>query len=164
MGEKKTIEVLISGGQATGGPPIGPSLGPLGVNVFAVVSKINELTKDFAGIKVPVMIIVDVETKEFEVKVGVPTTAALIISELKASKGSGEPKSKKVGNLSMEQVLKIAKTKSSKLLAKTLKAAVKEVLGSCISVGVTINGKDPKIVQKEVDEGMYDEFFIEKPT
>jgi len=111
MGEKKTIDALVPGGQASGGPPLGPALGPLGVNVLAIVTKINEATKSFAGMKVPVKIIVDVETKEFEVVVGTPTMSALIVSELGIGKGSGNPKAEKVGNLSLEQVLRIAGVK-----------------------------------------------------
>jgi len=159
MGEKKIIEALVAGGQATAGPPLGPALGPLGLNVMTVVNKINELTKDFSGMKVPVKIIVDVETKEFEVEVGTPTASALIIKELKIEKGSGDPGKEKVGNLSFEQVVKIAKMKRPELLAKDLKGAVKEILGSCVSMGVTVEGKDPKEVQKEIDEGKYDEVF-----
>jgi len=152
---KKVVEALVAGGQATAGPPLGPALGPLGVNVLAIVNKINEVTKDYAGMKVPVKVTVDTETKEFEVTVGTPTTSALIVSELKIEKGSGSPKAQKVGNLSMEQVVRIAKIKQAELLAIGLKAAVKEVLGSCVSMGVTVEGKDPKEVQKEVDEGKH---------
>ncbi|RJS79982.1 50S ribosomal protein L11 [Candidatus Bathyarchaeota archaeon] len=159
MPEKKVIELLVSGGQATAGPPLGPALGPLGVNVLAVVNKINELTKDYGGMKVPVKVTVDPETKEFEVEVGTPTTSALIVSELKIEKGSATPNTQKVGNLTLEQVLKIAKLKRPELLSKTLKAAAKEVLGSCVSMGVTVEGKDPREVQKEIDEGKYDEIF-----
>jgi len=152
---KKVVEALVAGGQATAGPPLGPALGPLGVNVLAIVNKINEVTKDYAGMKVPVKVIVDTETKEFEVTVGTPTTSALIVSELKIEKGSGSPKAQKVGNLSMEQVVRIAKMKQAELLSPNLKAAVKEVLGSCVSMGVTIEGKEPKEVQKEIDEGKH---------
>jgi large subunit ribosomal protein L11 len=161
MTEKKVIEALISGGQATAGPPLGPALGPLGVNVLAIVNKINEVTKDFAGMKVPVKITVDTETKKFEVTVGTPTTSALIVSELKIEKGSSTPKTEKVGNLTMEQVVRIAKIKRGEVLAKTLKGAVKEILGSCVSMGVTVEGKDPKEVQKEIDQGKYDEMLAE---
>jgi len=153
---KKVVEALVAGGQATAGPPLGPALGPLGVNVLAIVNKINEVTKDYAGMKVPVKVIVDTETKEFEVTVGTPTTAALIVSELKVEKGSGSPKAQKVGNLDMAQAVKIAKMKSAELLSTNLKAAIKEVLGSCVSMGVTVDGKDPKDVQKEINEGKYD--------
>jgi len=162
MSEKKVIEALISGGQATAGPPLGPALGPLGVNVLAIVNKINEVTKDFAGMKVPVKITVDTETKEFEVTVGTPTTSALIVSELKIEKGSGTPKTERAGDLTMEQLIRVAKAKQSEVLARNLKASVKEILGSCVSMGVTVEGKDPKDIQKEIDQGKYDELLEEK--
>jgi len=162
MTEKKVIEALVNGGQATAGPPLGPALGPLGVNVLAIVNKINEVTKDFAGMKVPVKITVDTETKEFEITVGTPTTSALIVSELKIEKGSATPKTEKVGDLTMEQLTRIAKIKQSEVLAKTLKGAVKEILGSCVSMGVTVEGKDPRDVQKEIDDGKYDELLERK--
>ncbi len=156
MADKKIVELLVSGGQATAGPPLGPALGPLGVNVMMIVNRINELTKDYAGMKVPVKVAVDPETKVFDVSVGTPTTSALIVSELKIEKGSGTPHSTKVGNLTMEQVLRITKIKRHELLAKNLKLAAKEVLGSCVSMGVTVEGKDPREIQKEIDEGKYD--------
>jgi large subunit ribosomal protein L11 len=156
VSEKKMIEALVSGGQATAGPPLGPALGPLGVNVLAIVNKINEITKSYAGMKVPVKITVDIETKEFEVSVGTPTTSALIVSELGVEKGSGAPNTEKIGNLSLQQAVKIAKLKHSELLARNLKYAVKEVLGSCVSMGVTVEEKDPREVQKEIDEGKHD--------
>jgi len=155
MTEKKIVDLLISGGQATAGPPLGPALGPLGVNVLEIVNKINELTKDYAGMKVPVKVTVDPETKEFDVSIGTPTTSALIVRELKIEKGSGTPNTEKVGNLTMEQVIRISKLKRPELLAKTLKAAAKEALGSCVSMGVTVEGKDPREVQKEIDEDKY---------
>ncbi|MEM3525952.1 MAG: 50S ribosomal protein L11 [Candidatus Jordarchaeaceae archaeon] len=159
MAEKKVVELLVSGGQATAGPPLGPALGPLGVNVLAIVNKINELTKDYAGMKVPVKVAVDPETKEFEISIGTPTTSALIVSELKIEKGSGVPSTQKVGNLSIEQLIRITRLKRQELLSKTLKAAAKEILGTCVSMGVTVEGKDPREVQREIDEGKYDEIF-----
>lgn len=161
MVEKKTVEALVSGGQATAGPPLGPTLGPLGINIMAVVTKINELTHDYAGMKVPVKIVVDTEDKTFEVIVGTPTASALLVAELKIEKGSGTPNSVKVGDLSVEQIVRIAKIKRPELLAKTLKGAAKEMMGTCVSVGVTIEGKDPREVQKEVDNGKYDDMFKE---
>jgi large subunit ribosomal protein L11 len=159
MVEKKIVDLLVSGGQATAGPPLGPALGPLGVNTMAVVTKINELTKDYAGMKVPVKVAVDVEDKTFEVTVGTPTASALIVSELKIEKGSGTPNTEKVGDLTMEQVVRIAKVKQPQLLASTLKDATKELLGTCVSIGVTVEGKDPREVQNEIDEGNYEELF-----
>ena len=156
MAERKVVAALVSGGQATAGPPLGPALGPLGVNVLAIVNKINEVTKGYSGMKVPVKIAVDVETKEFEVSVGVPTTSALIVKEAGIGKGSGAPNVEKVANLTFEQVVSVAQIKRQALLARNLKAAVKEVLGSCVSMGIIVDQKDPREVQQELDEGKHD--------
>ena len=161
MVENKTVELIVAGGQATAGPPLGPALGPLGVNIMAVVNKINERTKDYAGMKVPVKVSVNPEDKTFDITVGVPTSSALLVSELKIEKGSGTPNSAKVGDVNMEQIVRIAKIKRPELLARTLKGAAKEVMGTCISMGVTIEGKDPRDVQKEVDEGKFDAILKE---
>jgi len=161
MADKKVVELLVNGGQANAGPPLGPALGPLGINIMAVVVKINELTKDYAGMKVPVKISVDQEDKTFDVSVGTPTASDLIVAELKIEKGSGTPNTVKVGNLSMEQMVKIAKIKRSQLLAPTLKDATKEMLGTCVSLGVTVEGKDPREVQKEIDAGQFEDMFKE---
>jgi large subunit ribosomal protein L11 len=159
MVENKTVELIVAGGQATAGPPLGPALGPLGVNIMQVVNKINELTKDYAGMKVPVKVSVNPEDKTFEVTVGVPTSSALLVSELKIEKGSGTPNSAKVGDVKVEQIVRIAKIKRAELLAKTLKGAAKEIMGTCVSMGVTIEGKDPREVQTEVDEGKFDDII-----
>lgn len=159
MADKKVVELLVSGGQANAGPPLGPALGPLGVNVMMIVNKINELTKDYSGMKVPVKVIVDPDTKAFEVTVGTPTTSALIVSELKIEKGSATPSTQKVGDLKIEQIVRIAKMKRPELLARDLKGAAKEILGACVSMGVTAEGKDPREVQKEIDQGKHDELF-----
>ena len=117
MADKKVVEVIVNGGQANAGPPLGPSLGPLGVNIVAIVNKINEVTKAYAGMKVPVKIAVDTEDKTFEITVGTPTASALIVAELKIEKGSGTPNSVKVGDLTMEQIVKIAQIKGPQLLS-----------------------------------------------
>ena len=159
MADKKVVELIVSGGQANAGPPLGPALGPLGVNIVQVVNKINEVTKDYAGMKVPVKVSVDPEDKTFEVSVGTPTASALVVAELKIEKGSGTPNSVKAGDLTMEQVVKIAKIKAPQLLAPDTKQASKELLGTCVSIGVTVEGKDPREVQKEIDSGNYDNLF-----
>jgi len=153
------LEVLVDGGKATPGPPLGPALGPLGVNVIQVVSAINEKTKAFTGMKVPVTLLVDPKTKAFEIKVGTPPTSALILKELRIEKGSGSPKSTKVGNLTVEQVLKIAEMKKDSMLGKDKKSRFREVVGTCVSMGVTVDGKEPKNILKEIDAGGYAGLF-----
>ena len=156
MAEK--VEVLVDGGKATPGNPLGPVLGPLGVNVIQVVAAINEKTRSFAGMKVPVKIVVE-RDKSFTVEVGSPPTTALIMKELGLEKGSGKPKTEKVGDLSLEQARKIARMKQESVLGRDLKRAVKEVVGSCVSMGVTVEGKDPREVQKEIDAGKHDKLL-----
>jgi large subunit ribosomal protein L11 len=153
------LDVLVDGGKATPGPPLGPALGPMGVNVIQVVSAINEKTKAFAGMKVPVTLIVDSKTKEFEIKVGTPPVSALILKEIGMEKGSGSPKTTKVGNLKVEQVQKIAEMKKDAMLGKDKKARFREVVGTCVSMGVTVDGKDPKVIMKEIDKGEYAGLF-----
>jgi len=159
LGEKKQVEALLNGGEANAGPPLGPALGPLGVNVLQIVNRINELTKAYAGMKVPVRVVVDVDTKEFEVDIGTPTTSALIVKELGIQKGSGNPKTEKVGNLTMVQIAKIGEMKMPSSYAKSKKTAAKEVMGTCVSLGITIEGRDPRELQKELDQGKWDELF-----
>jgi len=159
MVEMKNVELIVAGGEATAGPPLGPALGPLGINIMAVVNKINEVTKDYAGMKVPVKISVNTEDKSFEVTVGTPTASALLVAELKVEKGSGTPNSAKIGDLNVDQIVRIAKIKRTELLARTLKGAAKEIMGTCVNMSVTIEGKDPRETQKEVDDGKYDDIF-----
>jgi large subunit ribosomal protein L11 len=153
------LEVLVDGGKATPGPPLGPALGPMGVNVIQVVNAINEKTKAFTGMKVPVTLFVDPKTKSFEIKVGTPPVSALILKEIGLEKGSGSPKATKVGNLKVEQVQKIAEMKKDSMLGKDKKSRFREVVGTCVSMGVTVDGKDPKVVMKEIDAGAYKGLF-----
>jgi large subunit ribosomal protein L11 len=154
---EKSVTVIVNGGQASPGPPLGPTLGPLGVNVGAVVSEINRLTQEFTGMKVPITVLVNPTTKQFTIAVGVPSTAALIVREAKGEKGSGAPSSTKIGDLTFEQLLKIALAKRAGSYASSLRAAAKEVLGTCLSLGVTVEGEDPREIGKKIDQGAFDD-------
>ncbi len=150
------LQVLVDGGKATPGPPLGPALGPLGVNIVEILKAINEKTKSFEGMKVPVTLLVDPKTKGFSIEVGTPPTSALIVKELKVEKGSGDAGKTRVGNLSVAQAIKIANMKADAMLAKTMKARVLEVVGTCVSMGVTVEGKPAKDASKEIQAGKYD--------
>jgi len=155
----ETIKALVEGGKASAGPPLGPALGPLGVNIMQIINTINDKTKQFDGMKVPVKVIVDPKTKNFEIEVGTPPAASLILKELGAEKGSGAPSTHKIGDLTIEQAVKVAKMKYDNLLGKELKQKTKEIIGTCVSLGVTVEGKKPQEIQKEIDEGEYDSKF-----
>ena len=158
---EKVLNFIVPGGKATGGPPIGPALGPLGVNIMAIVSKINEETAEFDGLPVPVDVILDTDTKAFKIKVGMLTTFALITQSLGISKGSGNPNTNYVGDMTMEQVISVAKKKRQGLFAASLMTAVKEIVGSCQSMGVTIEGKPAGEVQTMISTGAYDSVLVE---
>ena len=157
MAEK--IEALVDGGKASAGPPLGPALGPLGVNIMQIINSINEKTKQFEGMKVPVKVIIDPKTKNFEIEVGTPPASSLIFKELGVEKGSGAAKTHKIGNLTIDQAIKIAKMKQNNLLGKELKQKTKEIIGTCVSIGVTVEGKKPQEIQKAIDEKVYDSKF-----
>ncbi len=153
MSEK--IEVLVDGGKASAGPPLGPALGPLGLNIGKVVSDINEKTKDFAGMKVPVKIEVDPKTKEYTITVGTPPTSSLLLQELKMEKAPGDKEAGESVSLTIEQAVKVARMKRDSLSGKELSDAVKEVIGTAVSLHIKVDGKDPREVQKLISEGQY---------
>ena len=124
-----------------------------------VVAKINEKTKAYEGMKVPVKVLIDPKTKTFEIKVGTPPTSSLLVKEIKAEKGSGAPNTLKVGNITIEQAIKVANMKQDSLMGKDLKMRVLEVIGVCVSSGITVEGKEPKAIQKEIKEGKWDAKF-----
>jgi len=171
---EKSVKALVEGGKATPAPPLGPSLSEAKVNVGQVVAKINEMTKDFKGMQVPVEVIIDTDTKEFDVKVGTPPVSAMVKKELgldklaktpwtipKPKEGAegeqAQPEAPFEGSLTFDQLVKIAKAKVGNMQVIELKAAVKQVAGSCVSMGVKIEDKHPRDIQKEIDEGKWDE-------
>jgi len=146
------VNGLIEGGKATGGPPFGPALGPLGVNVASIISEINAKTKAFEGIKVPVKVIVNAEDKSYRIEVGSPPTSALILKEIGIQKGA-KGKEEKAGDISLEQVKKIAKAKEESLYGATFADKVKQVLGTCLSMNITCDGISAKEVIAKIDKG-----------
>lgn len=153
---KDTVESMVEGGKATAAPPLGPALGPKGVNIGQVIAEINKKTASFKGMQVPVKVIIDTDTKEFEIEVGTPPASALIKKEAGIEKGSGNPKADKVADILIEQIIKIAKMKEGDLLGKTMKERVKEVIGSCNSMGVMVEGVPAVEAIKLVNEGKFD--------
>jgi len=123
------------------------------VNVGAVVSEINRLTKDFSGMKVPVSVIVDPETKQFEVKVGTPTTAALLAKEASIEKGSAGGWKQPVGDLPLEKLISVARVRLASAKRKDLRGQVLQTLGACVSMGITVDGKTPKEVTEMIKAG-----------
>lgn len=154
---KDKVEVLVEGGKATAAPPLGPALGPMGVNIGQVVSDINKKTSSFAGMQVPVKIFIDKETKQYEIVIGTPPASGLIKKEVNLEKASGKAKHEMVADILIEQVIKVAKMKETATLGKSLKEKVKEIIGTCQSMGILVEGKQAKDTLRDIEAGMYDE-------
>ncbi|MFX0027383.1 MAG: 50S ribosomal protein L11 [Candidatus Hermodarchaeota archaeon] len=137
-------------------------MGPTGINIKDVVDAVNEKTMIFKGLTVPVRIECDPETKQFEIFVETPSTASLLLKELGVEKGSSSPSETKIGNLTIEQVKTVANAKKDIFLDKTFKATMKTVLGTALSIGVTVEGEDPRVIQKRIEDGEYDDKFKEE--
>lgn len=180
MSDKEVIEMLIEGNKASPGPTTAPKLSAYKLNIGEVFKQINEKTKEYEGLQVPVKLVIDKKTREYEIEVGLPPVSSLIKKELGISEVKKEKKEvateapagtaastttteKKevaiIGDLKMEQCVKIAKMKMKGMLAKDLKSAVKIVLGTAVSMPLMVEGKKPKEVLKEIEEGKYDNLF-----
>lgn len=153
----QVIEALIEGGKATAAPPLGPALGPAGVNIGQVVAEINKKTAEFKGMKVPVKVIVK-DDKSFTISVGTPPVSALVKKETGIEKGASNPLTDKVADLKIEQIIKIAKMKADALLGKDMISKVKEIIGSCDSMGIMVEGKQAREVIAAINKGE----FVEK--
>jgi len=156
MGKKETIEIMVDGGKAKADASMAQKLGPMKINMQDVLKTINEKTDSFKGMRVPVKVVVDPNTKEFEISVGTPPISELIKKELNIQKGSSFPNKDKVANFGIEQVIKIAKMKESSILHNSLKSVVKTVIGSCNSLGILVESKESKEINQDINEGKYD--------
>ncbi|PIU81460.1 50S ribosomal protein L11 [Candidatus Micrarchaeota archaeon CG06_land_8_20_14_3_00_50_6] len=153
--DEKEVKAIIEGGRATPAPPLGPALAPMGVNIGLVIAEINKQTAAFAGVKVRIVVLVNPKTKAFRIEVGSPPTGELIKKEIGIEHGRKEKET--AGDIKLQQVLKVAKMKST--LAKNLKALANEILGQCVSMGITCEGRDARDIIKEIKSGKHDALF-----
>ncbi len=158
------IKLLIEGGNMVPGPAIAQKIGPLGINMGKVIQGVNTETKEFKGLKVPVELDINPKTKDFKIKVFSPPTSELLKKEIGVEKGTGDHKKLKVGNLSIEQIIKIAKIKKTNMLDRELKSAVRSVVGSCVALGVLIENEEPKKIEQDILSGKYDKEIKQEIT
>jgi len=157
------IKLLVDGGDMKPGPAVGQKLGPLGINIGQVVQEVNKATASFKGLKVPVEVAIK-KDKSFSVKVLSPPTMELLKKELGIEKASGSAEKIKAANASIEQIISVAKTKYPNMLAADFKAAVKTVVGSCVSAGILIENKSPKEILEDINNGKYDREIQQQVT
>ncbi|KAK2399575.1 60S ribosomal protein L12 [Trifolium repens] len=147
------VYVRVTGGEVGAASSLAPKIGPLGLSPKKIGEDIaKETAKDWKGLRVTVKL--TVQNRQAKVSV-VPSAAALVIKALKEP----ERDRKKVknikhnGNISLDDVIEIAKVMKPRSMAKELAGTVKEILGTCVSVGCTVDGKDPKDLQQEINDG-----------
>ncbi len=154
----QTIEAVVDGGAASAGPPLGPALGPAGVNIGEVIAAINTKTAAYKGMKVPVKVIID-DKKNFEIKVGTPPASQLIKTKAGLKSGSGNAKTTMVGNLTLDQVKELVEMKFDDLTGASIKTKANEIVGTCASMGITIEGEDARVVSKKIIAGEWNSKF-----
>lgn len=154
------ITALVEGGKASAAPPLGPALGPSGCNIGEVIAAINQKTSAFSGMQVPIKVFVDKSARTFEVEVGTPPVSGLVKKKLGISapvkEEAGAKGKKTIGNMTFAQLLDVAKMKEAGMLSRSVKASVCQVAGTCLSMGVTVEGKSPKEFVADVKAGKYD--------
>lgn len=134
---KTIVKLQLPAGKATPAPPVGTSLGPHGLNLGEFCSKFNDATKDKGGDVTPVEVTI-YEDRSFDFKLKTPPAAFLIKKAVGIEKGSANPLTTKVGNISKAQAREIAEMKREDLNAHDIEQAVKIIEGTARSMGIEI--------------------------
>lgn len=161
------IKLLVDAEEMKPGPALSQKLGPLGINLGKVISEVNNATAGFKGMKVPVLLDIDTKTKDFTIKVSTPPTSELLKKEFGLAKGSPQPQKIKIANAAFEHIIKIAKTKQPDMLVNSLREAIRSVIGSCVSLGILVESKEPRQILEEIDQDMWDDIInkgFEEPS
>ena len=139
MAQKVTgyIKLQIPAGKATPAPPVGPALGQHGVNIMSFTKEFNERTQKDIGYIIPVVITVYAD-RSFSFITKTPPAPVLIKKELGLESASGVPNKTKVGQLTKDQLCKIAEIKMPDLNAANIESAMSMIAGTARSMGVTV--------------------------
>ena len=140
MGKKRevaTVRLILEGGSATPGPPVGPALGQHGVNLMEFVKTFNALTANYRGQEVRALVHI-YEDRTFSVEVKGPVTSFLLKQAAGIVKGSGAPNREKVGQITRQQLTEIAKQRMKDMNCDTLEAAIRTLEGQCRSMGIMV--------------------------
>jgi len=156
--EVKTLTLKVVGGEAPSNAVLSARLAPFGCNPKKSGEEIAKNTKEYTNIRIYATL--HIQAREIKKVDVLPTCSAMVIKELKEPvRQRRKVKAaiyKHSGNVNFNAVKQVAqKMHAGKSLARTLKAACKEVLGSCLAIGCTVDGKSPKVVTKEVDSGKH---------
>ncbi len=140
MAEKPITHVIklqVEAGKANPAPPVGPALGPSGINIMQFCKEFNEKTAKDMGTIFPVVLTV-YKDKSFDFIMKTPPAAVLIKKAAKVAKASGKPNKEKVGKITVADAEEIAKMKMEDLNAASLDSAVSMIKGTARSMGITV--------------------------
>ncbi|KAJ3333437.1 60S ribosomal protein L12 [Blyttiomyces sp. JEL0837] len=130
--EVKIVVLRTTGGEVAGGSALAPKIGPLGLSPKKVGEDIAKATQDWKGLRI---------------------TVKLIVQNRQAAIEKKEKNIKHTGNLTLDNVIEIARKMRNKSMAKELKGTVREILGTCFSVGCTVDGSSPQDISEKVASG-----------
>jgi large subunit ribosomal protein L11 len=133
------VKLQIPAGKATPAPPVGPALGQYGINIMAFVKEYNAQTAHQVGTIVPVEITI-YDDRSFTFVTKTPPASELLRKAAGVEKGSGQNRRVKVGRITREQLLEIAKVKLPDLNTKDLEKAARIIEGTARSMGIEIVG------------------------
>ncbi|XP_003382502.1 PREDICTED: 60S ribosomal protein L12-like [Amphimedon queenslandica] len=147
-----TVYLRVVGGEVGATSSLAPKIGPLGLSPKKIGDDIAKATGDWKGLRITVKLVVQNRQAKIEV---VPSAAALIIKALKEPPRDRKKVKniKHSGNITMEQVIEIAKTMRPRSMSRYLSGTVREILGTCQSVGCTVDGSHPHDKIDEIKSG-----------
>ncbi|KAJ3202992.1 60S ribosomal protein L12 [Entophlyctis luteolus] len=150
--EVKIVMLRATGGEVAGGSALAPKIGPLGLSPKKVGDDIAKATQEWKGLRITVKLIVQNRQAQIEV---VPSASSLIIKALKEPPRDRkkEKNIKHSGNVSLNDIVEIARKMRAKSMAKEFKGTVKEMLGTAFSVGCTVEGMPPQELSEKIESG-----------
>ncbi len=159
-----SVKLLVEGGNMKPGPTVAQQLGPMGINMGKVISDVNEKSKSFKGMTVPIVIEIDPKTRAYTIVIKSPPTSELLKKEAGAAKGSGARLKLISGNIAFERIIAVALQKHDNMLSNDLLDSIKSVLGTCQAMGIVVDSHEIKDVMIDLNDGKYDAMIKAQKT
>eukprot|EP00924_Labyrinthula_sp_SR-Ha-C_P008486 augustus_masked-scaffold_32-processed-gene-1.5-mRNA-1 protein AED:0.13 eAED:0.13 QI:0/-1/0/1/-1/1/1/0/165 len=149
----KIITMRAVGGEVGAAATLAPKVGPLGLNAKKIGEDIRDATMDWKGLSVTVKLIIQNRQAKVEL---VPSASALVMKALKEpyrDRKKGPKDIKHDGNIDLQEIIEIARIMKPRSFAKKLAGGVKEILGTCHSIGCTVDNEHPQDIMAKIDDG-----------
>jgi large subunit ribosomal protein L11 len=156
---RRIIRLSVTPGKLSQNPTLTQSLQPHGIDPSRAIEEINRRTKILSNYGIG-SLFVEIELDEagrFEIKLELPPVTELILRSIGKETGAHQAGKEVVGDVDMEKLAEITYIKWEELRSSNFRAALKQVISACRSIGVTIEGRDPREIIRELSSGKYDE-------